>query len=248
VIKAIKNAYYNSFEQPASLAIVGSISGIAVISLFSYPLRDFVILSYLIILISTIRDPNEKLMEFNFSPLVKKTIILTLLMIIGCISLINIYLVDAQYKWEKIAFSSDNSYTRLKKYIDIYPALDNNGSFLYNYGVELSINNKYAESLALLERAKKYFTNTDLLIYSGDDYLGLNNHEKAREQYSKAITMVPKKFLPRYALMQFYQAIHDKKAADSLAERILTERIIYPSVEVNTIKAQSLELLKSCNN
>ncbi|MDO6432304.1 O-antigen ligase family protein [Flavitalea sp. BT771] len=245
-IKLVKKTY-NSYQPSVSPPVIASLSSIAAVAIFSYPFRDFVILSYVVILISAVRPRDEKSVEYTLTPLVRNGVLSTLLVIAMGTGIINSYLTNAQYKWEILALSQEDSDKKLKKYNEIYSTLDNNGRFLYNYGVELSTDNDYMQSLTMLEKAGKYFTNTDLLVYLGDDYLGIKNYEKAKEYYMKAVTMVPKKFLPKYALMQYYQTIHNKRSADSLAEKILTAKIIYPSAEIYTIKGQALELLKDCN-
>lgn len=247
LIKAIKYSY-KGLGRGISLAICGAIGSIAVVAFFSYPFRDPVILSFVLILVSTVRCGGEKPIEITLRSLPRLLLLSFFLVAIVGISGLTISIATAQYQWSKIAHSREDSSRKLEEYGKLYGALDSDAFFLYNYGVELSLSGRYAESIGSLERGRRYFTNSDLVVYLGDDYLGISNYGKAKQQYEEAAAMVPKRFLPKYALMQYYQTVHNEMAADSLAERILTEKVNYPSHAISIIKDQAFDLLKNCKD
>lgn len=243
--------YRNSNFEKNSLHMVGIISGvlsILIASLFSYPLQNFIILLYLVILISLLSKAIAPWKVFRPITLNRNVYAFFGFLWAGTLISILFSLSKNQLKWEANVYDNLEPEASLQQYSELYPVLKNNGYFLYNYGSEMAFNKHYGNGRYILSQAKKYFVDSDILIYSGDCFLGLKDYKHAEEEYLTAYYMVPKKLLPQYALMQYYQEIKDYNKANIFAEKIIKSTPVSYSEDELAIKQQAVQLLtKNCN-
>lgn len=224
--------------------VVVSVICLSIIAIFSYPFRNLVTLTFICILISLVNSRLFIIWKFKITEPYKKIILRTSMLSITFIALLHLVLQTfSQIKWKILIESNVEFEDKIIKYDLLSHQLNSYAPFLYNYGTELSLNKKFEKSIPVLNNARKHILNTDLLIYLGDSYLATHEYDKAEKNYLKAVYLVPKKFLPKYALMQFYESRNDKRSADSVAKKILNEKVVYPSKEVNIIKYQAQQLL-----
>jgi O-antigen polymerase len=249
VIILIRIYRTNSWEKSSSnLGLISSILAIFTAALFSYPLQNFVIMVYLVIIIGLVSKNVETRAVFPQITFNKYVYVLVGFIYAGILIGILFNLSKNQLKWENIANSNQESGTSLQQYQELYPALKDNGYFLYNYGSEMAFDKNYPEGKYVLRRARKYLMDPDVLIYSGDCYLGLKDYKKAEEEYLAAYYMVPKKLLPQYALMQYYHAIKDDNKANAFAEKIIKAVPVAYSEDELEMKQQAVQYLaKNCN-
>ncbi|EFK58073.1 O-antigen polymerase [Sphingobacterium spiritivorum ATCC 33861] len=234
----------NGKEKIVKIASIGSLISIYICSLFSYPTADSSIL-LLIIFFLTLLNFNQRNV-FHISNFSLGVIIQC------CFSLIILYNITEVYichrKWERAANCAENGYFNERAYINIYHRLQSNSNFLYNYGVELLFNNKVEESVRVLEESRKYYTDSDVMVFLGDGYMILNNLDKSEESYLKAVYMVPKKFIPKYALLQFYWGIDECDKAKYWANKILNTKETVLNAKVYIIKEKAKKILNvNCN-
>jgi tetratricopeptide (TPR) repeat protein len=90
-------------------------------------------------------------------------------------------------------------------YEKIHRFLNHNGDFLFNYGAEASLASEYQLAVKLLENSKNFYSSTNLYVYLGDAYMGMNQFELAEKNYLKAIWMAPSHVIPKYRLIQLYK-------------------------------------------
>lgn len=249
IVRNYKNMIWENSSLPA-IGLICSFFSVIVVSLFSYPLQNFVIMLYVVILVSLLSENTKISLPFQ-SITFKANRFACAFVGFGSIGLLTgvlFYLGENQVKWKNMVFKSPESAISLQQYRDLYPALQDNGYFLYNYGSEMAADKDYQEGRNILAQAKKYVMDPDVLIYSGDCFLGLNDNRQAEKEYLSAYYMVPKKLLSQYALMQYYHAIKNDDKANGWAEKIIkSEPIVYSADELE-IKNQAAKFLtRSCN-
>ncbi len=241
---SVKNGYLAAVAKPQLSGFFASFISILICALFSYPFNEISILINVLIVFIIIRARAKIKYTFIINKFIVKAVgILGIAGLIFITSLI-IPLFLSQKKWEQAALKARAGNFSADLYKGMYPLLKRNPYFLYNYGVELSSNEYYEESIIVLEEANKLFTNSDILVYLADDYKAINNYEKAEELYKLAIYMVPKKFIPKYALMQLYVDTGNCNEAAFWAKQILETTIQVNSAEVDLIKKEAYDVLK----
>ena len=129
-------------------------------------------------------------------------------------------------------------------YKEIYPFLHYDGFYLFNFGSELSINNKPKESITLLLKANTKINASDLYIYLGNSYEQMNDFESAEQQYLKASFMVPNRFFPKYRLVKLYERTDDTTKVLIMAKKVLDQDIKIKSDIVDEIRAEMILTLK----
>jgi O-antigen polymerase len=108
-----------------------------------------------------------------------------------------------------------------KEYKRLYPVLKYNHNFLFNYGAELTLMNRYQESIKILEETEAKSTSVDYYNYLGNSYEGTGNLTKALECFEKGANLVPVKFYPRYRMLLIYDKLGQEQAALKLARETI---------------------------
>lgn len=140
--------------------------------------------------------------------------------------------------WQKAA--NDALYERREEsvsaYHKAYSVYHGNGSFLYNYGAEMVLQDKPQLGLSLLLASEKYYSNSNLNLFIGDAYLKLKNFRQAETYYLQAIDMVPSRIYYKYKLAKFYVETRNFTLARKWAQIVID----YP-VKVYTAEAYQMK-------
>jgi hypothetical protein len=106
----------------------------------------------------------------------------------------------------------------------------------------------YQEAFEAAENAKQRFTNDELYCLSA--YINLKNGDfkKAESDYLTSVYMVPKKFKPKYELMNFYLATNQIEKALYWAKLIYSFPIKIPSEMINKYKLAALKIIQLHNS
>jgi O-antigen ligase/Tfp pilus assembly protein PilF len=123
------------------------------------------------------------------------------------IGLYIVFHIKAERSWMKASeLAKFGSFSSASKYYEkAYSVLRFNGDFLYNYGAEASVAGNYDLAIKLLERARKYNSYSNLYVFLGDAYLGLNQFAYAEKNYLHAIYIAPSHIYPKYQLVNLYK-------------------------------------------
>jgi O-antigen polymerase len=166
------------------------------------------------------------------------------------LSVLLLLLTKQQYKlyctWdEAVMLYQTSSYGETcKSFSEIYVPLQYTGSYLQYYGKALYLNEEYAKSKTLFERAGKF--NTDDILYCslGDSYKACNMYYEAEEAYRYASFMVPHKFYSWYLLANLYDETGQKGNALRTAEEVLNKKIKVKSTATQEIIQAMRELIE----
>ncbi|HET9429767.1 MAG TPA: O-antigen ligase family protein [Chitinophagaceae bacterium] len=148
---------------------------------------------------------------------------------------------NAQEKWREINLSENKQEDladHLKK-MDRYLMRD--GQYLFNIGGLLYLEKNYSLSKDYLDRARKKYTHSLLLIYSGNVYYALGKKDSAFYFYEAAKWMVPGRLLPRNKIINYYL-----NAGDTLKAKLEASELIKMKIKgVSPIIKQILENSKA---
>jgi O-antigen ligase len=233
------------------IAAKASVIMIMVTSLFSYPLRTLPVYTFFFIMLAIISS--------RYSPSLWKIGLTTktrrYLCLMGAIILI------VFVKQQKVKFNASREWLsayRLvrekrhdearKVYASLYPTLNYNQYFLFNYGAESSIMGDFAKSIDLLTEAEKKLNDSDLYIYLGNSYEGSGMLADAVRCFEKASCIMPVKFYPKYRLVKVYMALGENDNALNMAKQILGMNVKIPSDIVTGIRTEMEQLVVQLDN
>lgn len=91
--------------------------------------------------------------------------------------------IDAEYKWNAIAYFPTNE--NVRAYKDLMPILGDDPYFLYNYAVALYGKGCLEESLNVALQCRTYWADYDLELLLGDIYLDKMNISRLRVTIEK---------------------------------------------------------------
>lgn len=227
------SCYYRNCECEKRIALL-SLLGIAVFSMFSYPLTyPFV---WVIICVDVYLILRGCFPLAIFSIFIKKT--LCVMAIVGGIVVsYKLYVrMNAEYRWNDIAYFSTNE--NLSVYTELMPILGDNPYFLYNYAVALFDKCNLEASLNIALQCRSYWSDYDLELLLGDIYTSKNDYNKAENHYKKASFMCPSRFTPLYQLFFLYKKMGDIKKAKAMAQLIYIKPVKVQSERIKAMKNQ----------
>lgn len=155
---------------------------------------------------------------------------------------------ELNWKQTVVTASSGETDEALLQYETLMKSLGNNPYFLYNYAVELYLNEDYTNCLKIALKCQTYWSDYDLELIQAGAYTDMHIHDKAIMHLQKAGYMCPARFVPLYELMKLYEKNGEKEKAFKTAKEIIKKTIKIPSYTINRIKEEAREVLLEYNN
>jgi O-antigen polymerase len=228
------------------LAAKASLIAIWITALFSYPLRSVPNNVFFIVMLAGVSANTP--IELKSIKLKEKD--RKLLSIFGLILLaFFVYNQVGKYKATKewlTAFHlvrEGRNEEAVRLYEKLYPTLNYNQYFLFNYGAELSVMGYYVKSVEILKETEPRLNDSDLYIYLGNSYEGSGDIANALKCFQQASLIMPLKYFPRYRLAQIYLKMGKTQQAVSLAKYILQMPVKIPSDIITNIRNEMQELV-----
>lgn len=207
-------AYRAETTSPYLLCLVA----VGIASLFSYPFRYA---STLLLVVWSLACLARKRQQGGFARILRLSgaiRIILALCLTGCLCLMAKDM-RFEYRWGRL---SRNTIT---PDADVYRGLsaqwNGNPAFLYNYGSALFHAGRYAESLPVLLRCRRYLDDYDVRMLLGACYENLEKPSEAEKHYRQASLMCPNRFMPLYKLVGVYDSIGQPDKALELAREIV---------------------------
>lgn len=225
---------------PESIGAMGALGVTLVNACFSYPFHSIPILCLSILFLGIINSRYQ-----SWQIVIPRWALVILIILTSSFFLVNCKAVYDLTKWKSLVKQTEDrnfdSYS--KEYSLLSKQLYSNPFFLYNYGVELLLNGNSKEAIFILNSAKNYFIDTDLLCCLGKAYQCQNDFKNAEECFLLASHMVPHKFYPLYCLATLYRdnAFFDKSY--NITEKILKNKIKINSYQITVLK-EEMQALK----
>lgn len=220
-----------------SLSSKASVIAILIYSLFSFPLHILPIFIHLMFLLSIISASSATkkyiVVKPKFLTLAALSFILSIIILIESV---NGYKNNKEWKEANIFAQAGFYKAGIEKFETIYPKLKNNGEFLFNYGGVLTLNGSYKKAISLLIKSKINYTDPKQYINLGLCYEGLNDLERASQNYKFASDMIPSLFYPKYLLVKSLIKAGEKREAIELGNELIESQPKIPNTATQQMK------------
>lgn len=226
-----------------TLTINGLIS-ILILSSVTYPFHYTATFLFLMITLVPIIPRQQITLKNNLGGLISRVAIVGICLIL--IYHLNLY-ATRNKQWKAIAQQSikENNSSILNEYQKLYATpLKEDPYFLYNYGAELNVYKKYAESIEVLTVCQEKFNDYDVQMLLGQNYTQTKQLKKAIVAYKTATNMIPCRFLPVYFLFKTHGDIGNQAMAEYYAKHIIAKPVKVDSPTIRSIQYEAQTFLK----
>ena len=214
------------------------VAGIALCSLFSYPLNYPGVQVLLCVLLGLIGRGEKEVRWRGVG--VWMGVIVAALALAG----FAVYWGRAEVRWKQLSGEAlRGGFEEAEKgYRELYPFLKENALFLYNYGAELHHAGRWTESREVMEECERRLNDTDVQMLLGDNCERVGDDAEAERHFRQAAAMCPVRFVPPYRLMKLYERTGRHKEACLLAIELVEKPVKVPSYTVEKIKRECREM------
>lgn len=209
-------------------------------SLFSY---TFSLLPFLLILIValaslfSVKICNNKKTRWNAIP------ILAFFLLINLLSFPHIKKrVDANVEYTSIKGNHASGYS--SDYYRLFPYMQENPSFLFDFSKTLSNIRRYNDSNYVLQKGQLISADPMFYVLQGDNYEKMKEYGMAELYYNKAFCVMPNRIYPLYKLMMLYQRTGKNEKSYILARRIIAFPVKIESKATKDMKTKAAEIEK----
>ena len=226
--------------------VLGSLVALLVFACFSYP---FSVLPFLIVFVfllamsvtekSTQISQNRKIIHS-----ISISFVLVVCTIVTTFCLWKQYPVYNAYKQWK----SHQSYYRMEMYKEasqsyesLFPYLNDQIQFLFEYGRSLSMSEQPEKSNEVLKYAMQISCDPMLYNIMGKNYQAMKQYEEAERCFIKASNIVPNRIYPYYLKALMYLEAGETEKAKVAAQIVLTKE---PKVQSTAVKEMREEARK----
>ena len=208
---------------------------ILILSCFSYPFQypfTWLIVGFSVGSLSALSNQNNKQFQIYWIP---KIFVSFLSITLLWFTVREMYYVN---KWYNIANQTTfgKTHTIIREYECLYPYMDKNACFIYNYAARLNYVNDIEKSTEILTACEKIFNDYDVQMLKADNYKKQHDFYKAKDCYTLASRMCPNRFIPLYELANIYDSINQPDRALKLAIEIVNKPVKIPSATISSIK------------
>ncbi|MBO9729511.1 MAG: O-antigen ligase family protein [Chitinophaga sp.] len=218
-----------------------------VLCCFSYPFRSSTLVINVLLLVAIMAWKDQQIVfSLKVNPPVVK--VLRWMLFVPCLLLAasTLQYINHLGSWQTLTtIARRKGFERVEaSYRQLYHQLENEPQFLYTYGTELCLHEKYKEAIPVLTKAALDFNYYDLYVRLGECYDRVGQKEAAERSYLKASFLVPNRFYPRYRLMKYYAANGASDKAVKWANTIIGMDIKIPSAQIDSIKLKASALIQ----
>jgi tetratricopeptide (TPR) repeat protein len=129
-----------------------------------------------------------------------------------------------------------------KSYEPLYPYLNDQITFLFEYGRSLSQTEQPEKSNEVLQHATQISCDPMLYNIMGKNYQAMKEYDLAEANFRKSTLIVPNRIYPYYLLMKLYMETGDKEKAIENAEIVLTKEPKVQSTAVKEMREEANQL------
>ena len=126
-----------------------------------------------------------------------------------------------------------------QNYKQLYPYLDDQIKFLFEYGRSLSQTEQPEKSNEVLQHAMQISCDPMLYNIMGKNYQAMQEYELAEKSFRKAALIVPNRIYPYYLLMKMFVETGDKEKAIENANIVLTKEPKVQSTAVREMREEA---------
>jgi O-antigen ligase len=156
------------------------------------------------------------------------------------------YQACKQWKTDQISYNAGLFKETTGHYGKLYPYLNDQIHFLFEYAQCLSKSGQPAESNAVLQRAMQISCDPMLYNVMGKNYQEMKQYEQAEAAFIRATQLVPSRLYPWYLLTKLYDEMGMKNKVYETAAIVLTKEPKVQSPAINEMR-EEVERLKNGN-
>ena len=156
---------------------------------------------------------------------------------------------DAYKKWKTDKFYSNAGLYKdsIKNYKELYPLLNDQITFLFEYAQSLSKTEQYAESNAVLQRAMRISCDPMLHNVMGKNCQAMKQYAEAEQCLLKSSQIVPNRIYPFYLLANLYMEMGDIVKAKEMAQLVQTKEPKVQSTAVREMRDEMKKIMQENN-
>lgn len=230
-------------------AVQGSLTTFLVFAFFSYPF-SVPALSLLFVVLAAISaslsSPVEWLSRRRIGfPVLVLCLGLT---VYAGIRILSQYAAYREWKSAQTYYNTKDWKKAEAEYGRLYPELNQQKHFLFEYALCLSETGQYEASNGIFFRFL-YF-GSDPMVYNcmGNNYKNMGDYEKAENMYFLALHTVPNRHYPLYLLMKLYADSGSPEKAKKMAKILLEKPVKVESQAIEEMMEEAKKMLESNNN
>jgi hypothetical protein len=230
--------------------IAGSMVSLLVFAFFSYPFSILPFLIVFVFLLAMSVESSAKICTENKSKSAFIRKICVICVSIICISVTTFCLYKeypkygAYKKWntDKYLYTVGLHNDVVESYEELYPLLNEQIQFLFEYAQSLSKTEQYAESNAVLLRAMQISCDPMLYNVMGNNLKAMGKYNQAENMYIRASHIVPNRHYPLYLLMKMYDETGQSEKAKDMAETLLNKPVKIPSTAIREMQDEAKKI------
>ncbi len=238
---ACKGSFRDIHKRHLTLSLIV----IAVFSLFSYPLEYGT--TQLIVIISILFLASSRSSTVYTIKIKHSRIVMIPLVALLLFQAITLY--KNNEKCVALEHKTANAHAITEDIVLQYEELEeinhSNPYFLFNYGAVLSQMGNYEGSIALLDKCEKHLNNSQVQLFLTENYINLEQYDKAELHALQASYMYPSLFRPLFYLTTIYDQTGQIDKARAVAQQIIDKPMKVLNFDSSLIKAKMKEYLKN---
>ena len=234
------------------MGAAGSFTALAVFAFASYPyqLWQFPIVWVLLGTVCTAK-PSKKNTKTFYNGWKKIVAYSLLLGVLSFFSISCAYRQKAFYlakdEWKKLQpLYNMKAYSNItSNYEELYPILNHNPKFIFEYGMVLNATGQLVEADAIFERGLERSCDPMFYNVKGRNYHEMGKYNKAEECYLKSTFLLPERIYPYYLLTKLYadSANYHPAKMQEAALAVLEKEPKVHSMAINEMRDEVKKLL-----
>lgn len=130
-------------------------------------------------------------------------------------------------------------------YESLYTEMPDNYVVLYNYGAYLNGMGDYKRSIQIFNECSRWFNNSEMQLFLGDNYLNLKDYDQALKHIVMAEKMVHSRFTPLYYKFLVAREQGEEHEAIKIAQQIMRKEVKVDNQKLRLIKAEMNHFLNN---
>jgi len=224
-------------------AVHGSLVAFCVFAFFSYPFSVLALTILFVVLTAisaSLSQPVERLQLRSVS--IVAGVLCLSMSVYSSVAILSRYTAYREWSSAQILYNTGDFENAIDNYQRLYPKLNRQKQFLFEYARCLSAKSQFDASNAMLARVLLFGSNPVIYNCMGDNYKNTGDYENAEKMYLRASQIVPGRHLPLYLLMKLYQDTGQTEKAQDMAKILLEKPVKLPSPVIKKIKDEASKL------
>ena len=227
-------------------AVNGSLITFLVFAFFSYPFSILPLTILFVILAAMSASLNVDYLNFTLIKNQKSKFINCIICLgltgYASVEILTRYPAYKEWGHAQTLYESDEYEQAIEKYRRLYPKLNRQKQYLFEYAQCLSAIGQYEKGNELLGRVLLFGSDPAIFCCMGDNYKNMNDYRKSENMYQCASEIIPSLYYPLYLLMMLYHETGQNEKAQLMAKTLLEKPVKVPSKEISNIQEEAKKI------